>query len=234
LKLIRIPWPESWRTTEKSAKDSLYRLSFLRWNLNKNLAIKKLNQFAKMYSENLLGYRLLFIYQDITAINFIEVVFSESNFKHLTGVDSIINPNPFFSACLNQKLSPNDFDFSADGTTALKFQVLDKILAIHTTARYIGDYNCQRPRLITDKLVGDYECCLGLQLNKKYYSPNTILKSNISKEVYRPARKILASLRTERFSKEYSELCYLKPNIRISKLDLPDALIDILDQSLLQ
>lgn len=201
--------------------------------MNKNLAIKKLNQFAKTYSENLLGYRLLFIYQDIKSINFIEVVFSESNFKHLTGVIASVTPNLFFSACLSQRLSPDDFHFSADGTTGLKFQVLDKILAIHTTARYIGDYNCQRPKLITDKLVGDYECCLGLQLNRKFYSPNTVLKSNVSSEVHRPARKILASLRTERFSKEYSELCYEKPDIRLSNLDLPDALIELLDQSLL-
>lgn len=226
-------WPGSWRTTEKSAKDSLYRLSFLRWNLNKYLAIKKLNQFATMYSENLLGFKFLFIYRDIYSINFIEVVFSESNFKHLTGVVTSMSSSLFFSECLSQQLKLNDFDFSRDGTTGSKFQVLDKILTIHTTARYIGDYNSQRPWIITDKLIGDYECCLGLQLNKKFYIPNSVLKSNISKEVQLPPRKILASLRTERNAKVYSELCYQKPDILISNLDLPVALMEMLDRSLL-
>lgn len=201
--------------------------------MKKDLAIKKLRNFAKLYSENLLGHRILFIYQDIPFIEFIEVVFLETNFRHLTGVRTEMRNASFFSACLNQKLSPGGFSFAEDGTTTLKFQVLDKILRIHETARFIGDFDGRRPLLITDKLVGDNECCLGLQLKKKYYLPNTVLKSNIRQEVHRPARAILATLRTERYEKEYGEICYLKPDIHLSELALPDNLIEIIHQSLL-
>ena len=115
----------------------------------------------------------------------------------------------------------------------MKFQVLDKVLRIQETARFIGDYDGQRPLLMTDKLVGDMECCLGLQLRKKYYSPNTVLKSNIRQEVHRPARTILATLRTERYENKYGDLCYLKSEVPLSDLDLPTNLVEILNPSLL-
>ena len=201
--------------------------------MKKDLAIKKLRNFAKMYSDNLLGHKILFVYQDIPSIDFIEVVFQETNFRHLTGVRTEMSNATFFSACLEQKLSPEDFVFSEDGTTTLKFQVLDKVLRIHETARFIGDYNGQRPLLMTDKLVGDMECCLGLQLGNKYYSPNTVLKSNIRQEVHRPARTILATLRTERYENKYGDLCYLKSEAPLSDLDLPTNLVEILNPSLL-
>lgn len=89
--------------------------------MKKDLAIKKLRNFAKMYSENLLGHRILFLYQDIPFIEFIEAVFLETNFRHMTGVQTKMSNALFFSACLDQKLSPGDFVFSEDGTTAMKF-----------------------------------------------------------------------------------------------------------------
>lgn len=204
----------------------------MRWKLKKNLAIKNLIQFASLFSENLLGNKLLFVYNNFPSIDFIEVVFHKTNFRHMTGIQTSLSSSSFFSACLNQLLSPDDFEFSTDGTTELKFQVLDKILNIHTTGRFLGEYKGHRPWLLTDKLVGDHQCCLGLQQNKKYYTPNTVLKSDISVEVYQPVKEILATLRTEFNSSEYHELCYVKSNIHLLDLDLPDVLIDILDPRL--
>lgn len=201
--------------------------------MKKELAIENLIKFASLYSQNLIGKKLLFIYYDFPAIDFIEAVFPMSNFRHLTGIQTQMSSSSFFLACMNNKLSPDDFDFSLDGTTELKFQVFEKIVNINTTARYLGEFKGHRPWLMTEKLVGDHTCCLGVKKDDKYYVPNTVLNTNIINEVYLPAKEILATCRTKLESDQYDELCYQKPKTKLIDLNLTENLIEIINPNLL-
>ena len=201
--------------------------------MKKNKAIKDLRQFANDYTNNLLGKKLLFIFSDFPRLDYLQVIFRKNNFRHMTGVETSLSPSLFYDACIDGKLSEKDFDFSNDGTTQLKFQVMMEILNVHITGRYIGEYNGKRPYLITDKFVGNYNYCLGLKKNKKYYSPNTVLKANITKEILLPPKEIWATLRTDVENVVYDQLCYMRKNTSLSDIILPDELLEKIDPSLL-
>lgn len=48
--------------------------------------IKILHQSAKKYQENLLNKKIIFIYKNKDNLDFIEALFKDSNFMHLTGI----------------------------------------------------------------------------------------------------------------------------------------------------
>ena len=202
--------------------------------MKKDQAIKDLRQFANDYAEKLEEKKLLFIFSDFPRLDYLQVRFRKNNFKHMTGVETSLSPSLFYDACLHGKLSENDFEFSKDGTTQLKFQIMNGIINIFRTGRFIGEYNGKRPYLITDKLVGNNNYCLGLKKNIKYYSPNSVLKANITKEIYLPPKEIRATLRTDVSKDKYDELCYLRSSINLGDFNLPEELYEIIDSSLLR
>lgn len=138
--------------------------------------------------------------------------------RHLSAVD-------FYNKCLAHKLSPNDFDFSKDGTTHLKLEVLPTILCKNLTAKMIGTYNSSKPYLYTDKIAGSTKACIGFVVdsNNSCYVPNTLLKDNILNNLHSYVQ-VIAVFRKDICDPKYSELTYRAKNTNMSAVKLPKEL----------
>ena len=130
----------------------------------KDEAIKIVAQCAQAYQKELDGKSLLFLCTDKHKRVFpFEFSFYGNNYLHLTGLKAPkgadgesagLFANDFYQKCLDHKLSPADFEFSEDGTTHMKLEVLPTVISKNLQAKMIGDYNSSKPRLYTEKVAG--------------------------------------------------------------------------------
>ena len=96
---------------------------------------------AKQYQQKLLNKKLIIIYRERqdNAIRYIEVVFHERNYQHLTGLELVDEEGNvlrnqsmnFYRKCIENKLGLEEFRFKQDGTTQLK---LPKPVMVHLSA----------------------------------------------------------------------------------------------------
>ena len=117
----------------------------------KDEAIKIVVQCAQAYQKELDGKSLLFLCTDKHKRVFpFEFSFYGNNYLHLTGLKTPkgadgesagLFANNFYQKCLDHKLSPADFEFSEDGTTHMKLEVLPTVIFKNLQAKMIGDYN---------------------------------------------------------------------------------------------
>lgn len=66
--------------------------------------IIKLKECAKIYKEKLLGKRFLVVFNNL---NYIEVIFTKKQFKHLTGISSNLSAVAFYNFCIGKKQQNN-------------------------------------------------------------------------------------------------------------------------------
>lgn len=174
----------------------------------------------------------------------IEVTFDASNYLHLTGLKlrnrkkskseanqkEVAQPTPvsrdntlpeeeisaldFYEKCLNHKLSESDFEFADDGTSELKLDILPSLLTKNLTAKMIGDFHSDKPKLYTEKLAGGTAACMGFTKDDKTgrFVPNTVIKDNIKKHTLSQLR-VIACYRKIRSETRYSEITYLAKNV---------------------
>jgi len=116
---------------------------------------------AALYEKNLSGNNVLFATVDKAESACVETLFQPQNFLHLTGLQTELSSERFYDAALNKRLKLSDISFKTSGATELKLQILPKLMAIHLTARMIGDYNHSQPLLITDKFAGTVVMAMG-------------------------------------------------------------------------
>ena len=214
-------------------------------------AIRIVVQCAKQYRDNLANRSLLFICLDKhNNASAIEFSFDASNFLHLTGlklknrkkfnankagmVDTRlastgeisdgeeISALDFYDKCLNKKLSEKEFEFANDGTTELKLDVLPGLLCKNLTAKMIGDFRSDKPKLHTEKLAGGVMACMGFRKNGKgtRYIPDTVLKANIKKHTSGQAR-VIACYRKTKDKQKYEEVTYLAKKIEWAEMTFP-------------
>lgn len=82
---------------------------------------------AKQYQQKFLNKKLIIIYRERqdNLIHYIEVVFHERNYQHLTGLELIDKKGNvlrnqsmnFYRKCIENKLGLEEFRFKQDGTT---------------------------------------------------------------------------------------------------------------------
>ena len=197
--------------------------------VTKKQALSTVFSAAKEYKTNLVDHSLLFICIDKDkTVYALEVTFDTSNFKHLTGLKSSLNPQHFFRLCIDKRLREADFDFAEDGTTPWKIEVLPRIVKKNLSANMIGSYNQSQPMLFTEKIAGNVSACMGFcKTGKKgRYVPNTVLKGDIRSLVHHPDR-ILLTYRKKRTDDSYSEIVYAAKNIDWHSLSLPTEYSDL-------
>ena len=130
---------------------------------------------------------VLLIAQPCNIVRCLETTYLSYNFKHLTGVKSSIPANRFFSQCIKNKLTVNDFELADNDTSVLKADVICDLMRITTCAKMIGKYNETGFELMTDRLIGNIRGCMGFvnEGNQRFWKPNTILKADIRDRVER-------------------------------------------------
>lgn len=213
-------------------------------------AIRIVVQCAQKYKDNLVNRSLLYICQDKHKnTSAIEFTFDASNFLHLTGLklkkrkkhngsqsgtsnaqlpadeklsEDDISALDFYNKCLDHKLSESDFVFAKDGTTEMKLDVLPGLLTKNLTAKMIGDYQSDKPKLHTEKLAGGVTACMGFRKNtpNTRYIPDTVLKDDIKKHTSGQVR-VIACYRKARTEPQYSEITYLAKNIEWENVTFP-------------
>ena len=188
---------------------------------------------AKKYHQKLLNRKLLIVYRERedNLIHYIEVVFLKRNFQHLTGLELIdSNGNVlhnqsvnFFRKCIDNKLSVDDFQFKADGTTQLKLQALPALMDLTKITKITGDYNNIRPYLYVDKVMGGVNFCLGLSKEDNLYVPSSALLEDIKKLTNNPSQ-VLAILEFDISEKKYSIIRHVAKGLNLNNISLSNQL----------
>lgn len=79
---------------------------------------------ARLYKDNFVGKRLLFVVTDKhKKVSSLEVGFDASNFHHLTGLEltnSAWSHLDFYNFCIDGRLKETDIEFAGKGTTHQK------------------------------------------------------------------------------------------------------------------
>ena len=202
-------------------------------------AIRIVTSCAQKYKKELAGNTLLFVCADKHySILCYEFSFWPENFMHLTGLKTIrteaelrhtnkkdakiVSAFDFYSMCINKKLSPKDFEFSDDGTTDMKLDVLPFVVNKNLSANMIGDYNSSKPLLYTEKLAGNTKACIGFKkdVGTGLFLPNTMLKEDLRDNVYEHVR-VLATYRKKQNEDKYQELTYAAKKVDWSRVKIP-------------
>lgn len=194
---------------------------------------------AKQYQQRLLNKKLIIIYREKrdNVIRYIEVVFHERNYQHLTGLE-LIDKNGdvlrnqsmnFYRKCIENKLSVDELRFKPDGTTQLKLEALPVLMDITKITKITGDYNNVRPYLFVDKVIGGVNFCLGLIRDDNVYVPSSALLEDIKRLTEAPSQ-VLAILEKDVDADIYSIIKHVAKGLNLSNITLPqeiNAMIDL-------
>lgn len=186
---------------------------------------------AKQYQQNFLNKKLLIIYRDkqCNNIRYIEVIFHERNYQHLTGLELIdSNGNVlsnqslnFYRKCMENKLGLSEFRFKKDGTTHLKLEALPVLMDVTKITKITGNYNNVRPYLFVDKVMGGVNFCLGLSREGDIYVPSSALLEDIRKLTNEPSQ-VLAIMEKDIASDIYSVVKHVAKGLNLNNIKLPE------------
>lgn len=182
---------------------------------------------SRMYRDNFVGKRLLFLLSDKhKRVSSLEVGFYASNYHHLTGlelVDESLSHQDFYKLCVEGRLKQEDIRFHANGTSHQKLSVLQ--LAFKNTnlsANAVGTYNNLHPLLYTEKVVGSVKWALGFRANEHgNYVPDTLLEGDIY-NVINESYRILATYEKNVDEDDFARIIYRAKKIEYDKLSYPD------------
>lgn len=194
--------------------------------MNKKEALSIAFKCAELYKKELLNKNLLFIAVDKKQkVSAFESSFFAGNYKHLTGLilTSEMSPNDFFWNCIKRRISVNDIQFKADGTTPLKLKILPILLCKNLSANMIGSFSDTHLNLYTEKLVGKQSGSMGFVFdrNKNRYVPNTVLNGDMREMITLPVKRIISTHRKNMLDKDYTETVYLAKNVDFEKINYP-------------
>ena len=195
--------------------------------ISKKQALSIVFTCADQYKRELLNHSLLLVCKPKTGkIYTMELIFNASNFQHLTGLktkDFSISPSDFYDRCIDRRLTEHDILFSKDGTTPMKLQVLPMLLTRNLSANMVGDFAQRNPKLITDKLAGNIQGCMGfVRISSGRYVPNTILKGRTDDFAEKTDRIILIYRKCS-CDMQYVEIVHVAKNINWDGIQLPDS-----------
>lgn len=197
----------------------------------KKEARRRVLNCAKLYQQNLLNKSLIIIYRERkdNSIRYIEVVFHERNYQHLTGIELIDKEGNilhnqainFYRKCVKNKLGIDEIQFRADGTTHLKLLALPVLMDITKITKITGDYNNVRPYLFVDKVIGGVNFCLGLSKEEGVYVPASALLENIKKLTDEPSQ-VLAIMEKNIDDNIYSRVKHVAKGLNLNNIKMPD------------
>lgn len=193
---------------------------------------------AKQYQQRFLNKKLIIIYRERqdNVIRYIEVVFHERNYQHLTGLELMDKKGNvlrnqsmnFYRKCIENKLSLEEFRFKQDGTTQLKLAALPVLMDITKITKITGDYNNVRPYLFVDKVIGGANFCLGLSRDDGVYVPSSALLEDIKRLTDAPSQ-VLAILEKDIDAATYSTVKHVAKGLNLNNITLPQEMNTMID-----
>lgn len=186
---------------------------------NKKDDLNIIKQAANLYEKNLNNKTLLFIYlnRKNNKIEFYEVTFKDTYFKHLTGTTTPISSRMFYRKALTNTLKIEDFDYK-DNNTNLKLDNIIRGMEINKYARMIGYFENNRKYLTLDKVAGTQYLSIGFDSDKNYNYPKTFLVGDIRKLTIGKPNRVLCVLSKNIKDIKYEQIVYIAKNVDIEKL----------------
>ena len=187
--------------------------------MQKSDAVKIIIPCAEAFRDSLENTNLLIAYKENDNIKTFNAVFLPRHFMHLTGIKrpegSTMTSVQFYQKCLDHRLSENDFEFAADGTTQLKLSVLPQIIKRNLSANMIGDFREQSFKLYMEKVAGSISACIGFvrDSNTGFYVPNTVLKRDTRDVTQNKYSRILVTLQKSTEDTVYTDRVYAAKGI---------------------
>lgn len=172
-------------------------------HIDKYQVVSTIIKYAEKYNSELCGKNLVFAYKyNIDSISYTEVSFYDKNFMHLVGVCSDLHASKFYEKCISKTLTVHDIKLPKDGTLKLKLDVMPYLIKSNLSANSICTYDVYRPKLVTDKLIGNIRGCIGFKNTNWGLVPNTLLNIDI-RDMSKNCKQILYTMR-----KNHSDMCY--------------------------
>jgi hypothetical protein len=190
---------------------------------DKKSALQIIINAAKEYNQKLNNKHFLIVYQEGSRTETVCVGFRDMNFLHMTGVKAKLSAQQFYSACLDGKLSENDFKIDRKGKVQQKLMVLPYLSELLYNNCMIGNFINSGICIRADYFVGNTKAVLsvGFRTGKSVDFPVTLYKEDIRK-LSQPTNKVLAIFVKDYQEKSYMECTYLSKGQEIHKLQLSD------------
>lgn len=193
-------------------------------NLSKSEVIKILTKAAKDYETNLLNRDFLIAYQERQTIKFSCVRFLKHNFKHLTGVSSNLPANVFYNKCIDNKLSPDDFQIDSRGKVAQKMEVLPHLGNVLYKNCMIGPFLNSGIQISADYFVGDTRVYISIGIRNDLKGNPDFPVSLYSEDIRKltsPSCRVIAIFSKFTNVKEYTTCTFLANGITLASLKIP-------------
>lgn len=203
----------------------------------KETILRTVIQAAELYNKNLANKNIIFVGETPKHnLFYLESLFNDYNFLHLTGLEYMKSARQFFNDCINHRLNAKNIVIPNNKIqyVYLKMQVLLNAMAINKNAERIGDYNYSKDNIEVQKIIGTSNLCIGTSnISKegkilKYYYPRTLLKDKINYNTTQHS-KIVAVLSKDKGKELYNEVTYLSQDTSIAKLFDHDKIGSMLD-----
>lgn len=220
--------------------------------MDKRHAIQIMTKAAEAYRDNLEDQKVLFLYglpsevkkqlqaeeKVLTSIKGYEVAFHRYNFLHLTGVrlnkGGTVSAIHFYQKCLDNRLRESDFEFSKDGSTGQKLDILERMMQIKKNVTMIGDFTDRGPKLFTEKAAGNVCGCIGFvqDKNTKLNVPNTLLKKDIRDVTAQPTYKVFGVISKHYTDDKYSHISKLDKSIDLMKCQFVEEIESLIERDM--
>lgn len=139
------------------------------------------------------------------------------NFLHMTGVNTRLSAQQFYAACLESKLSENDFEIDNKGKVQQKLIVLPYLAELLYHHCMIGNFINSGVYIRADYFVGDTKAVLsvGFKNGTNIDFPVTLYNEDVRK-LSQPTNKVLAIYTKYYNEQSYNTCTYLAKNLNIT------------------
>ena len=192
---------------------------------DKKAALKIIIDAASQYEEKLNNRLFLIVYQEGGKTKTVCVGFRDMNFMHLTGVDTKLSAQQFYSACLESKLSERDFEIDNKGKVQRKLIVLPYLSDLLYQSCMIGNFVNSGIWIRADYFVGDTKVILsvGFREGKMVDYPVTLYNEDVRK-LSHPTNKVLAIFSKSYLKQVYTDCTYMAKGYEVSTLPITEEL----------
>ncbi len=190
---------------------------------DKKAALKIIVNAAKEFDVKLNDKHFLIIYQESGETKTVCVGFRDMNFLHMTGVKTKLSAQQFYSACLDGKLSENDFEIDNTGRVQQKLMVLPYLSELLYNNCMIGNFINSGICIRADYFMGNTKAVLsvGFRTGKSVDFPVTLYNEDVRK-LSHPTNRVRAIFAKDYQQQNYTECTYLSKGQEIHKLPISE------------
>ena len=191
---------------------------------------------AKLYKEHLVGKRFIYVFDD----RYIEVLYKNINFKHLTGVECNMSAKDFYRNALKGRLQGTQIYFTKDHPYSLCKRKVKHLCDISILA---GSENFMLEEIVTNSRTykfGTTDLRFSLCMNKEHDETGKekgecyIVESLRDEDCFSKSRNVYTVthiLSKSNTVSSYTDILFIDKNTSLR--ELPDTVLCMLDEKLL-